>query len=179
MIDRLKAVQYLRRWDRLWAVGGVIFLSIPAAAGAIGCQGGAATVCGVSIPFTDATAVGDSVTVHVPASVLGDSYSANSNLHFTARCDGNAYDGAAYRIIDADKISCNSFPCPSSSVRLCDTSIDIPGGTPLGGVVQMNMPPPFGKNSFTVQCVGSGDNPPVYQISDHANVTCARLPTSQ
>jgi len=150
----------------------LLLLSVPAEADTSGCRGGSTIVCGAAIPLPDMTPVGDTANVHVPPAVLGDSYSANSDLYFTAECVTDQSGGAAYRVLGVDKISCNSFPCQTSSVRLCDTSVSVPGGTPLGGVIHVTMPPPFAKNSFTVQCAGNLDNPPVYQITDHANVVC-------
>lgn len=152
--------------------GSLLALSSSASADIGVCQGGTATVCDVLIAFSDVTPIGNSTAVHIPPSVLGDSYSTNSNLYFTAACVGNGYGGGSYNILDADKISCTAFPCPTSNVRLCNTSISIPGGTPMGGIVHVTMPPPFVENAFTVQCVGSGDRPPVYQITDHAAVSC-------
>ena len=165
------------RWSPLSCLmvmlAGTLF-STACLAETINCQGGNASVCGISIPFPDVTAIGNSTEVHVPASVLGDSYSANSNLHFRAVCVGDSNGGATYRVVDADQISCNAFPCPTSSVRLCDTSISVQGGTPLGGIVHMTMPLPFHQNGFTVQCLGNGDHPAAYQITDHAQVSCSR-----
>ena len=124
------------------------------------------------------TPVGDVANVHVPASVLGDSYSTSADLYFTAECVASQYGGAVYRVTNVDKIPCNSFPCQTSNVRLCDTSISVPGGTPLGGIVHMTMPAPFSKNTFTVQCIGNLDEPPVYQITDHSGVSCGPATTS-
>ena len=152
--------------------GTALFLASPAKADIGGCHGGTTIVCGATIPLPAVTPVGDTANVHIPASVLGDSYATNSNLFFTAQCIADQYGGAAYRVQDVDKIACSSFPCQASSVRLCDTSIPVSGGTPLGGVMHINMPAPFARSSFTVQCVGNLDNPPVYQITDHAGVSC-------
>lgn len=153
-------------------VMGLIMLFIPVSAAAVGCQGGSVSVCGVSIPFPDKTPLDTSVIVHIPADVLGDSYSANSNLNFTVECLDDRNGGASYQAVNVEKISCNAFPCQTSTVRLCDTSVSVPGGAPLGGMVHLTMPPPFSKTAFSVECIGSGDNPPVYQITDRAGVSC-------
>jgi hypothetical protein len=120
------------------------------------------------------TSLGNTATVHVPPQLLGDSVAKNPNLTFTAECVDSGNDTASYRVANMQGISCNAFPCQTSSVRLCDTSIPVPGGTPLGGVVHMSMPAPFAADPFTVQCIGTEGNPPVYQITDNKSVSCAR-----
>lgn len=150
----------------------LFFWSSSVSAEEIGCHGGSLFVCGVPIGMPDMTRIGDRALVHIPASVLGDSYAANPDLHFTVQCVGGDQRGASFRALDADKISCNAFPCQKSTVRLCNASISVPGGTPIGGVVNMTMPSPFTKDGFRVQCVGNGDASPVYQLMDHSAVSC-------
>jgi len=141
------------------------------------CHGGSTTVCGVAFALPATTPAGATATVPIPSHVLGNSFAANggslqnSDLSFTVQCVADVDGNVSYRNIDADKINCNLFPCPTSAVTLCGASIPV-GGTPLGGSVQVTMPAPFAQNSFTVQCVGNGDKPPVYQITEHAAVAC-------
>jgi len=147
-------------------------LPLPVAAAPAGCTGGMATICGASIPLPDISPIGNSASVHIPQTVLGDAYAANPNLSFVAECISDINGAPTYRTIDIDKISCAPFPCQTSTVRLCEASIPVRGGTPLGQVIHIDMPASSGKGNFTVQCVGSGGNPPVYQITDHSGVTC-------
>jgi len=150
----------------------LVFLLAPVTVQALDCEGGSITVCSATIPIPGMTPVGGKATVHVPASVLGGAYDANPNMLIDVQCVGDIYGAVTYQPLDLDRISCDHFPCQASSVRVCDVSVPVPGGTPLGGVVQMNMPTPYVKSSFTVQCVGSAGNPPVYQVTDHSAVTC-------
>lgn len=132
------------------------------------CSGGTLPVCGVPIPMPATTSVGNTAEVHVPPALLSD---ATKSLTFTVQCTDNGYGGAAYALVNVNNISCNAFPCQTSSVRLCDTSIPVDGGTPLGGLVHMTMP--GSGQAFTVQCVGKQGGPPSYQISDHSGVACS------
>ncbi len=136
------------------------------------CSGGSVVVCGANIPIPDTSAVNTTTEVHIPPEVLGDAYSANSNLSITVRCMADGNGGAIYRGVATERLSCMPFPCQTSNVRVCNTSVSIPGGTQLGGVLHMAMPAPFAKSAFTIECVGSEGNPPVYQITDMTSVSC-------
>ena len=87
-------------------------------------------------------------------------------------CVSDVNGNVSYRNVSADKIPCNLFPCKAATVSLCGAVIHVNGGTPIGGSMQVTMPAPFAQNSFTVQCTGTGNKPPVYQITEHATVTC-------
>jgi hypothetical protein len=137
------------------------------------CSGGVLPICGILIPMPATTSVGNTAEVHVPPDLLGDTAKTFS---FTVECVDNGNGGAAYQAVNINNISCNVFPCQTSTVRLCDTNIQVNGGTPLGGIVRMTMPLPTAAQPFTVQCVGKEGGPPVYQISDHSAVTCAPPP---
>jgi hypothetical protein len=96
-------------------------------------------------------------------------------MSFMAQCVEDGQGNAVYQVSGTPNFSCNLFPCADSHVRLCETSIPIAGGAPLGGVMQFFMPPPFRPDPFTVGCIGSEGNPPVYQLTDVSAVTCQTM----
>ena len=140
------------------------------------CSGGEITVCGVPIPMPALTTVGNTATVHVPPALLGDSAAQNPNVTFTVECaaNGDVNGSTSYRVVNLESVSCTPFPCQASTVRLCETSIPIAGGTPLGGVLHMTMPAPFAHDPFTVECLGTSGMPPLYKIANSSSVTCAK-----
>lgn len=133
------------------------------------CNGGTLPVCGIPIPMPATTSVDNTAEVHVPSNLLGD---ASKSLSFTVTCVDNGNGGASYQAVNMQGISCNAFPCQASTVRLCDVSIAVPAGAPLGGLVHLSIPTPNGAQPFTVQCVGKEGGTPIYQISDHSAVSC-------
>jgi hypothetical protein len=119
------------------------------------------------------TALGSYAVVHIPTSVLVNNASADPNLTFNAACVGDGNGGIIYSMNDVQNISCNLFPCQSLTVQICNTSLTIPGGTAMGGIIHVAMPPPYAMNKFTAQCVGNSGNAPAYQVTDERSVSCA------
>lgn len=129
------------------------------------------SLCGRDITLNGGTAVGDIITTPVPTSLLSNP--ATGIPYVKAQCVDSGDVEPVYQITNASYISCTQFPCPDTTVRLCNTQIPVPGGTPLGGVMHVYMPKPFVNDPFTVQCIGSNAQPPFYQITDHSSVSCA------
>ncbi|MER2520029.1 MAG: hypothetical protein ABTQ34_04980 [Bdellovibrionales bacterium] len=129
------------------------------------------TLCGAPVNIPTSVKVGGSVKVPVPPSVLANPESGY-NLVMRARCAEGPNATAKYRVDNAEDISCNLFPCQTSTVRLCNAAIEVPGGAPLGAVLTLTMPSPFAPEQFAVQCLGSMGLPAVYQIIDHEGVSC-------
>jgi hypothetical protein len=158
--------------------GGIYYQIIDSSAvtcAPLRCPPSGVAICGVQIPVNDSVNIGDLTTVTVPPAALSEP-SVYNRVTFTAQCIDNGYATPFYRIADDSDVSCNVFPCADSVVRLCETSVAIRGGTPMGSVLHLTMPAPFVNDPFTVQCVGSGGNPPVYQVIDHQSVTCKTVP---
>lgn len=128
------------------------------------------SLCGRDIALNGGTPVGNTISTPVPSSLLSNP--AAGVPYIKAQCVDSGDVEPVYQITNASYISCTQFPCPDATVRLCNTQIPIPGGTPLGGVMQVYMPKPFVNDPFTVQCIGSNAQPPFYQITDHSLVSC-------
>ena len=139
------------------------------------CAAGSINVCGTRIPIDTAIQLGKSIKVTIPRNVLADSNNW-SDLSFDAVCADNGDAAPTYQMVAASAVSCNLFPCQDGKLRLCESMITVPGGLKLGDVMHLSMPPPFQPEPFTVQCIGSQGNSPVYQITDHDHVTCEILP---
>lgn len=137
------------------------------------CAPSEVTICGARIGILSSVKVGQQIKVQVPSSSLGNAASAYAP-EIRARCAEGANGTATYRVENESEISCNQFPCQTANVRLCDTAIEIPGGSPSGSVLTLAMPPPYHPDRFVVQCLGTMGRQPVYQIIDHEGVTCAR-----
>ncbi len=128
-------------------------------------------LCGHKLAVPAGTYLGDSVDVLVPDDILVDP-SLQHKISFREQCvfRGNK---AVYSLENASQISCNLFPCPDASVSLCNSRIPIKGGARIGEVLSVPMPQPFLPDTFVVQCLGDGHNPPAYKITDAAGVSCA------
>lgn len=138
------------------------------------CAPSEVSLCGAKVDILSATKVGNLLKLQVPPSILSNPGS-NYVPTLQVRCAEGQNGIAAYFIENEIEISCNQFPCQTSNVRLCDTAVEVPGGSPLGTVLTLTMPPPFQPDQFAVQCLGTMGRQPVYQIVDHEYVSCNRL----
>jgi hypothetical protein len=133
------------------------------------CPTSSVQLCGASVPVPAGSAIGERINVRVPETLVTD---GGSSMSFTAQCVAGQGASPVYQVTDDTNISCTHFPCPAANVRLCGRTIMVPGGTPLGEIMQMVMPLPFAPDPFAVQCIGSNGNPASYQVMDDAAVTC-------
>lgn len=132
------------------------------------------TICGAPVNVPASAKVGNALKVPIPPSMLANP-ATSYNMALRVRCGQGPNATATYRVENEAEISCNQFPCQTSNVRLCNAAIEVPGGSPLGSVLTLTMPPPFAPDQFAVQCLGTMGRQPVYQIIDHAYVSCNRL----
>jgi len=131
------------------------------------CSPSAVSICGISVPVSGGTVVGNKESKTVPAAMLADQ---TQNFSFDVHCVDNGNE-PFYQVDNSSEVSCNAFPCRDTTVELCGVSIPVAGGMSLGAVKNIAMPQPF-HGDFAVECVGSGGNPPAYQIIEHDNVSC-------
>lgn len=138
------------------------------------CVDSSVKVCNAIVPVEGGTTVGDSTTVSIPPTVLGNTQ--GYNYTFPATCIANETATPTYQA-DTSRLSCTIFPCQESKVRLCGTEVTIPGGTALGGMIDVPMPKPFVPDLFRAQCIGSAAQPASYQLFDASAVSCVVSPT--
>ncbi len=135
------------------------------------CAAADVQICGVSIPVPGGTVMDKNIEVEVRPGLLADPVNSGNPV-FTAQCVDDGNGGSIYRVTDDSQVSCNLFPCAELDLELCGSSVHVQGGSKLGDVLNLNMPPPFAPEPFTIQCVGSNGTAPAYQITDHSAVTC-------
>ena len=139
------------------------------------CASSSVNICGADVPIKGGISLGETITLPLPESVLGDNALYNTST-FTAICDESGDSKPVYRLVDTRQISCNAFPCADRTIHICGSSIPVRGGAHLGEVVHQTMPLPFVSDPFDVTCLGTLGHQPAYQLSDQSAVTCARAP---
>ncbi len=134
------------------------------------CAESSETLCGYKLKVPAGAYLGDAMDVPVPDSLFADQ-SIPHNVSFREKC---VYQNgqAVYQLESASQVSCNLFPCADASLTLCNAAIPVKGGAKLGEVLTVSMPAPFAPDTFAIQCLGDGHNPPAYKIIDAAGVSC-------
>ena len=131
------------------------------------CKPGAVTICNTSFDIKTEAHIGTIVKTEIPPSYLIASAAA-SPPSFSTEC--RLVKGVEqYEVTDASGVSCNIFPCQPATLNICGSTVTLASPAEMGAVIQAMT---NDREPVTVQCLGSGGNRPVYQITDSSAVTC-------
>jgi hypothetical protein len=131
------------------------------------CKPAAVNVCNALIPVEIESALGTEHKVTIPASFLSGSRKSVLST-FNVKCSIDS-EIPHYEVTNTSGVSCNDFPCEPTVLRICNNSVRISSYAELGQVIQTQTDK---QQPVTVQCLGSGGNRPVYQITDRSQAVC-------
>ena len=137
------------------------------------CVPSTTNICGLPFSIPVGLPAGSSLPLTIPDNAVNQP-THDFPLTLNATCVAGDGPTALYQV-DTSAISCNIFRCQDAKIPLCNMDVPVSGGAKLGSIIQINMPPPYQPDPFSVQCLGTEGKAPTYKLIDHSAVSCAPL----